>query len=67
MPYLAIEAGFTGGAPQVLVVVAGDQRSEVWVELVHGCSFWLWVCVGRCAAGVGRRGLDARRGAGSQT
>jgi hypothetical protein len=48
MPYLATEAGFTGGTPQVLEVVASDHGSEVWVQLVHGCSFGLWcwvVCV----------------------
>jgi hypothetical protein len=41
MPNLTTEAGFTGGTPQVLEVVAGDQGSEVWVHLVHGCSFGL--------------------------
>jgi hypothetical protein len=68
LPNLATEAGFTGGTPQVLEVVAGDQGSEVWVHLVHGCSFGCCCClvVGRGAAGVGR-GEDWTRRSAAQT
>jgi hypothetical protein len=67
LPDLTTEAGFTGGTPQVLEVVASDQGSEVWVHLVHGCSFGLLLLLlWRCAAGVGRGGLDAPK-RGSQT
>jgi hypothetical protein len=54
MPNLATEAGFTGSTPQVLEVVASDQGNEVWVHLVHGCSFGLFAVLLRGAAGVGR-------------
>jgi hypothetical protein len=37
--HVATQASFTGGTPQVLLVVLGEAHHEVWVDAVHGCSF----------------------------
>src|SRR5688500_11321010 len=61
MPNLTTEAGFTGGTPQVLEVVASDHRSEVWVHLVHGCSFGCcWLLLGGEMDGLSRPEMTRR-------